>query len=211
MTNQLHPILDDLVPSVVTTIYRRFRAYTERGDLLQEAWAFVLSRAEHFNEVLSEENEVQRKWNEKKIAWQIRRALERYARKEKASKSGYQLNDEAYYDTVTIAQLLPFVIKSFISDTALEQSQILINDGTPRKPSAPAEGGNLLAMLVDIKKAYEKLDKYDQDILRLRYHDNLTLQIISEYLECAISTVDRRCTQALRKLQNNIGGDSPWG
>jgi RNA polymerase sigma factor (sigma-70 family) len=210
MTNQLHPILDDLVPSVVTTIYRRFRTYTERGDLLQEAWAFVLSRAEHFNDVLSEENEVQRKWNEKKIAWQIRRALERYARKEKASKSGYQLNDEAYYDTVTIAQLLPFVIKSFISETALEQSQILINDGTPRKPSAPAEGGNLLAMLVDIKKAYEKLDKYDQDILRLRYHDNLTLQIISEYLECAISTVDRRCTQALRKLQNNIGGESPW-
>jgi RNA polymerase sigma factor (sigma-70 family) len=211
VTNKLHPSLDDLVPSVVTTIHRRFRAYTERGDLLQEAWAFVLSRAEHFNEVLSEENEVQRKWNEKKIAWQIRRALERYARKEKASKSGYQLNDEAYYDTVTIAQLLPFVIKSFISDTALEQSQILINDGTPRKPSAPAEGGNLLAMLVDIKKAYEKLDKYDQDILRLRYHDNLTLQIISEYLECAISTVDRRCTQALRKLQNNIVGDSPWG
>ena len=211
MTNKLHPSLDDLVPSVVTTIHRRFRAYTERGDLLQEAWAFVLSRAEHFNEVLSEENEVQRKWNEKKIAWQIRRSLERYARKEKASKSGYQLNDEAYYDTVTIAQLLPFVIKSFISETALEQSQILINDGTPKKPSAPAEGGNLLAMLVDIKKAYEKLDKYDQDILRLRYHDNLTLQIISEYLECAISTVDRRCTQALRKLQNNVGGESPWG
>jgi RNA polymerase sigma factor (sigma-70 family) len=210
MTNQLHPALDDLVPSVVTTIHRRFRAYTERGDLLQEAWAFVLSRAEHFNEILSDENEVQRKWNEKKVAWQIRRCLERYARKEKATKSGYHLNDEAYYDTVTISQLLPFVIKSFISDTALEQSQILVNDGTPRKPSAPAEGGNLLAMLVDIKKAYEKLEKYDQEILRLRYHDNLTLQLISEYLECAISTADRRCTQALRKLQNNIGGDSPF-
>ena len=210
MTNQLHPTLDDLVPSVVTTIHRRFRTYTERSDLLQEAWAFVLSRAENFNELLSDENEVQRKWNEKKVAWQIRRCLERYARKEKASKSGYQINDEAYYDTVTISQLLPFVIKSVISDTALEQSQVLINDGTPRKTPAPAEGGNLLAMLVDIKKAYEKLEKYDQDILRLRYHDNLTLQLISEYLECAISTVDRKCTQALRKLQNNIGGDSPW-
>lgn len=210
MTNQLHPALDDLVPSVVTTIHRRFRAYTERGDLLQEAWTFVLTRADHFNEVLSDENEVQRKWNEKKVAWQIRRCLERYARKEKASKSGYQINDEAYYDTVTIAQLLPFVIKSVISDTALEQSQVLINDGTPRKTPAPAEGGNLLAMLVDIKKAYEKLEKQDQEILRLRYHDNLTLQLIAEYLECAISTADRRCTQALRKLQNNIGGDSPW-
>jgi len=210
MTNQLHPALDDLVPSVVTTIHRRFRTYTERSDLLQEAWAFVLTRAENFNELLSDENEVQRKWNEKRVAWQIRRCLERYARKEKASKSGYHLNDEAYYDTVTISQLLPFVIKSVISDTALEQSQILVNDGTPRKPSAPAEGGNLLAMLVDIKKAYEKLEKYDQEILRLRYHDNLTLQLIAEYLECAISTADRKCTQALRKLQNNIGGDSPW-
>lgn len=210
MTNQLHPALDDLVPSVVTTIHRRFRAYTERGDLLQEAWAFVLTRADNFNQLLSDENEVQRKWNEKRVAWQIRRCLERYARKEKATKSGYHLNDEAYYDTVTISQLLPFVIKSVISDSALEQSQILINDGTPRKPSAPAEGGNLLAMLVDIKKAYEKLEKQDQEILRLRYHDNLTLQLISEYLECAISTADRRCTQALRKLQNNIGGDSPF-
>lgn len=210
MTNELNPILEDLVPSVVATIHRRFRVYVERSDLLQEAWAFVLSRADNFNELLADENEVQRKWNEKRVAWQIRRNLERYARKEKATKSGYHLNDEAYYDTVTIGQLLPFVIKSFVSDTALEQSQILVNDGTPRKPAAPAEGGNLLAMLVDIKKAYEKLDKEDQEILRLRYHDNLTLQVISEYLECAISTADRKCNQAIRKLQNNIGGETPW-
>jgi DNA-directed RNA polymerase specialized sigma24 family protein len=208
--NQTHPVLDDLVPSVVLTIHRRFRAYTEKADLLQEAWAFTLSRGHQFNELLSDESEVQRKWNEKKIAWQIRRHLERYARKEKAAKSGYQINDEAYYDTVTIAQLLPFVIKAHVTDTALEQSQILVNDGTPRKPAAPAEGGNLLAMLVDIKKGYEKLDKFDQDILRLRYHENQTLQLISEYLECAISTVDRKCSQALRRLQNNIGGESPF-
>ena len=208
--NQTHPALDDLVPSVVVTIHRRFRAYTEKADLMQEAWSFTLSRGNQFNELLSDESEVQRKWNEKKIAWQIRRHLERYARKEKAAKSGYHINDEAYYDTITIAQLLPFVIKAHVTDTALEQSQILVNDGTPRKPAAPAEGGNLLAMLVDIKKGYERLDKFDQDILRLRYHENQTLQLISEYLECAISTVDRKCSQALRRLQNNIGGESPF-
>ena len=136
--------------------------------------------------------------------------LERYARKEKAAKSGYQVNDETYYDTVTIAQLLPFVIKSFVLDTALEQSQVLVNDGTPKKPSAPAEGGNLLAMLVDIKKGYEKLEKEEQDILRLRYYENHTLQQLAEYLECHFSTADRRCQSALRKLQNEIGGDSPY-
>lgn len=210
MTNYLHPSLDELVPSVVYTIHRKYRQWVEKGDLLQEGWAFVLSRADQFNELLSDESDIQRKWNEKKIAWQIRRTLERYARKEKAAKSGYQINDETYYDTVTIAQLLPFVIKSFVLDTALEQSQVLVNDGTPKKPSAPAEGGNLLAMLVDIKKGYEKLEKEEQEILRLRYYDNVTLQHIAEYLECATSTADRRVTNALRALQNNLGGDTPW-
>ncbi len=210
MTNYLHPTLDELVPSVVYTIHRKYRQWVEKGDLLQEGWAFVLSRADQFNELLSDESDIQRKWNEKKIAWQIRRTLERYARKEKAAKSGYQINDETYYDTVTIAQLLPFVIKSFVLDTALEQSQVLVNDGTPKKPSAPAEGGNLLAMLVDIKKGYEKLEKEEQDILRLRYYENHTLQQLAEYLECHFSTADRRCQSALRKLQNEIGGDSPY-
>jgi RNA polymerase sigma factor (sigma-70 family) len=210
MTNYLHPTLDDLVPSVVYTIHRKYRQWVEKGDLTQEAWAFVLSRADQFNELLSDESEIQRKWNEKKIAWQMRRTLERYARKEKAMKSGYQVNDEIYYDTVTIAQLLPFVIKSFVLDTALEQSQVLVNDGTPKRPSAPSEGGNLLAMLVDIKKGYEKLEKEEQDILRLRYYENHTLQQLAEYLECHFSTADRRCQAVLRKLQNEIGGDSPY-
>ena len=210
MTDHLNPALGEIVASVVSVTYRRYRGYTEKPDLTQEAWACVLSRADQFNELLDEESDIQRKWNEKKIAWQLKRNLERYSRKEKAAKSGYQINDEGFYDTITIAQLLPFVIKSSVLNSALEQSQILVNDGTPRKPAAPAEGGNLLAMLVDIKKAYELIDKDDQEILRLRYYDNLTLQLIAEYLECAVSTADRKCNQALRRLQDKIGGDSPW-
>ena len=61
MTNYLHPSLDDIIPSVVTTIHRRFRQWVERADLMQEAWAFALSRAEQFNEILSDESEIQRK------------------------------------------------------------------------------------------------------------------------------------------------------
>lgn len=208
--NELNPILDDLIASVVTVTFRRYRKFVERVDLKQEAYTFVYSKAEMFNESLAIENEIQRGFNEKKIAWQIKRNLERYCRKEKASKSGYATNDEAFYDTVTIAQLLPYVISSIVSNTALEQAQNLINDGTPRKPSAPAEGGNLLAILIDIKKSYELLDKDEQEILRLRYHDNLTLELLGEYLECSRSTAERKSNNALRKLNNNIGGESPY-
>ena len=205
-----HPILNDIVPSVVTLVHRRYRKYVDRDDLTQEAYAWLMTRASYFNGLLEEENEAVRLANQRRIGWQMKRAIERYARKEKATRSGYQTNDESFYDVVTIAQLLPYVIASVVNDTAIEQAQNLVNDGTPRKPSAPAEGGNLLATLIDIKKAYELLDEDEQKILRLRYHENYTLQQLSEVLECAISTADRRCGNALRKLLNFMGGESPY-
>ena len=210
MATELHPAVPDIVTSVSNSIFRRFRAYVERDDVKQECYAWYYSRAEHFNELLSEENTVQRVINEKRIAWQMKRHAERYARREKATRSGYKLTDEAFYDTVVIAQLLPHVIASVVDNTVLEQAQNLINDGQPKKQSAPAEGGNLLATLIDIKKAYLKLDVVDKDILIKRYHENLTLQELATYLECATSTADRRCQNSLRRLQNNLGGESPY-
>lgn len=206
----LHESLQDIIPSVVAVVFRRYRNFVERADLLQEAWSFCAQRGDKFTEQLDEPNEELRKANEKRIGYQIKRHLERYSRKEKAHKSGYNVQDEAFYETVTIAQLLPYVIASVVNETALEQAQNLINDGQPRKPAAPAEGGTLLAILIDIKKAYEMLEQEEKDILRLRYHENHTLQMLGQYLECSISTAERRANGALRKLQNNIGGQSPW-
>ena len=208
--NQIHPSVPDIVTSVANSIYRRYRQFVERDDVKQECYTWYYSRAEHFNALLSVENSVERVINEKRMAWQMRRHCERYARKEKAAKSGYKIGDESFYDTVTIAQLLPYVIASIINDTVLEAAQNLINDGQPKRQSAPAEGGNLLAILIDIKKAYLKLDVADKDLLIKRYHENLTLQEMAEYLQCAVSTADRRCTNALRRLQNNLGGESPY-
>jgi DNA-directed RNA polymerase specialized sigma24 family protein len=178
--------------------------------VVQECYSWYLTRVTHLDGLLSEENALQRTINEKRIAWQMKRHAERYARKEKAVRSGYKPGDEAFYDTFVIAQLLPHVIASVIDNTVLEQAQNLINDGQPKKQSAPAEGGNLLATLIDIKKAYLKLDVVDKDILIKRYHENNTLQELAVYLECATSTADRRCQNALRKLQNVLGGESPY-
>ena len=207
---ETHPAAGDIVFSVARTIFSRYRNFVEREDVVQECWSWYYSRAEHFNQLLSEESTVQRVINEKRMAWQMKRHAERYARREKATRSGYKLTDEAFYDTVVIAQLLPHVIASVVDNTVLEQAQNLINDGQPKKQSAPAEGGNLLATLIDIKKAYLKLDVMDKDILIKRYHENLTLQELATYLECATSTADRRCQNSLRRLQNNLGGESPY-
>ena len=210
MNSQLHPAFFDLVPTVASSIYRRYRQWVEKDDVVQECYAWAMSRAEHYATLLNEENSIQRTINEKRIVWQMRRNAERYCRKEKAKKSGYQIGDESFYNTIILGQLLPHVIASVVDGTVLEQAQEMINDGQPRRPSAPAEGGNLLAILIDIKKAYLKLDVTDKDILIKRYHENLTLEELGEYLSCATSTADRKVQGAIRRLQNLLGGESPW-
>ena len=208
---ELHPVIYDLVPSVANTIYRRYKSYVEKDDIKQECMAWAMTRANDHNVDLMEPIEERRRHNEQRIAYQMRRVAERYARKEKAAKSGYNTTDEVYYESFTLGQLLPFVIASVIDGKVLEQVQQMIQDGQPKGKSSPSEGGNLLASLIDIKKGYLQLEVEDQTLLRLRHHENFTLQQIAGHLECAISTADRRCAHSLRRLQEILGGISPWG
>jgi len=207
---ELHPIVYELASSVAYAVHRRYKHWVEREDITQECIAWAVTRNAYITEQMSVEDPKQLEHNQSRIAWQMKRAVERYARKEKANKSGYQINDEVYYQTFTLGQLLPFVISSIIDGTVLEQMQEMINDGQPRGSSSPAEGGNLLASLIDIKKCFLKLDQKDQAVLRMRHYDNATLQQIAQYLECAVSTADRRCTNSLRRLQDELGGETPF-
>jgi len=206
----IHPSIYDIVPSVAGTIYNRYKKYVERDDVKQECLIWAMARADYINEQLSEPNTEQRRHNEQKIAWQMSRVAERYARKEKAVKSGYAVADEAYYEQATLGQLLPFVIASVLDGTVLEQAQEMIRDGMPKGSSTPAEGGNLLSMLIDIKKAFVQLSKEDQKNLIMRYHENFTLTQIAQVLECSRSSADRRCMHSLRELTNLLGGASPY-
>ena len=210
MSPELHPTLYELVPSVAYSIVNKFKGWVDTDDVRQECYLWAIGRGQQFTDLLNEPDLKKREHNEKRIVYQMRRVAERYARKEKARKAGYKVGDEAFYDTTIIAQLIPFVIASIVNGTVLEQAQEMINDGTPRKQSTPAEGGNLLAILIDLKKAYLKLGQEDKTILQMRYHDNFTLNQIAQYLECAISTADRRSTSALRRLQDRLGGETPW-
>jgi RNA polymerase sigma factor (sigma-70 family) len=207
---ELHENIYDIVYTVAQTIHRRYNTFIERDDVKQECVKWALTRADYINEQLSETEVKKRQHNEHRIAWQMLRVAERYARKEKAVKSGYHITDEAYYEGATLTQLLPFVIASVLDGSVLEQAQEMIRDGQPKGSSSPAEGGNLLAVLIDIKKAYLELDAKSQQVLTLRHHENFTLAQIANVLDCATSTAERRCLNAVRKLQDELGGISPY-
>jgi DNA-directed RNA polymerase specialized sigma24 family protein len=207
----IDPVIYDIAPGVTRAIHGRYKAYVEREDILQECLSWALSRNKWITEQLLEATDAdKRKHAEARIAWQMRRAAERYSRREKASKSGYQIADEAYYQGYTLGQLLPYVIASIVDGTVLEQIQDMIQDGLPRGSSSPSEGGNLLANLIDIKVGYVKLEAEDKILLRIRYLDSFTLQQIANHYECSVSTADRRIDGAMRRLQDLLGGVSPF-
>lgn len=207
----IDPVIYDIAPGVTRAIHNRYKAYVEREDVLQECLSWALTRHSWIAEQLLEATDPdKRKHAESRIAWQMRRAAERYSRREKATKSGYQITDEAYYQGYTLGQLLPFVIASVVDGTVLEQIQDMIQDGLPRGSSSPSEGGNLLANLIDIKIGYTKLEAEDKILLRVRYLDSFTLQQIANHYQCSVSTVDRRIDGAMRRLQDLLGGVSPF-
>ena len=210
MTN-VDPVILNIAPGVARAIHNRYKAYVERDDVLQECISWALTRTAWIADQLAEATDAdKRKHVESRIAWQMRRAAERYSRREKATKSGYLITDEAYYQGYTLGQLLPFVIASVVDNTVLEQMQDMIQDGQPRGSSSPSEGGNLLANLIDIKIGFTKLEVADQTLLRIRYLDHFTLQQIANQYECSVSTADRRIDAAMRRLQDKLGGVSPF-
>ena len=206
----VHPVTLELALNVAKIVSNRYGKWVEKDDLKQECVLWAMQRTEWIASQLNEPDTEKRKHNEQKLAWQMMRIAEKYARKEKATRSGYQPGDEVFYQSVTLATLLPFVIASILDGTVLEPAQEMVIDGQPRGSSSPAEGGALLATLMDIKKQFMKLEPEDKQILTLRYHQQMTLAQIGAVLECHRTTADRRCEHALRALLDLLGGRSPY-
>ena len=210
MTKNLPEGVDESVNGVAGAVWRQYRRWVDREDLVQEGYIWCLSRIPQIQEAMAEPDESVRKHNERRLWWQLKRVCERYARREKATRSGYVVQDEFFYETSTIAQMLPHILTNIFDGVLLEQAQQLLDDGMPKRSSAPAEGRNLLAMLIDIKKGYEQLEQAQKDLIKARYYDNLTLAQMAQLFECSISTADRRCENAIKALQRIVGGENPW-
>lgn len=202
--------VQDLVRASAYAIHRRFSGYVEYEDLVQELQIYVLQRPQLLVELDTSYtvSKDETKWVARKLMARFRRHIEKISRKEKAAKLGYQMGDEFFYDTALIATLLPVALQ-FETQGAVLVNQV--DDGTPRKPPVPSEGGNVLGMVIDVRAAYELITDDEQLLLEQRYgKDPLILSDIAVAWNVSDSTIDRRIQVALRKIIDNLGGPSPW-
>ena len=123
----------------------------------------------------------------------------------KAKSIGYESSDLFYYEPVMIEALLPSVLRNDVGDAPK------LNLGMPGRPPAPAEGGNLMAMMVEIKAAYFKLNTEDRSILYYKYVESLDYASIAAALEISSDDAARmRHNRAIKKIVTRLGGFRPF-
>lgn len=205
-----HPIWDnvnEITSSIAWTISKRYHRFVELEDVKQAMNEYAWKRKDKVAEYLMREDDVERKMGYKAFTTFIRRAGERYARKEKARSLGYELGDEYFYRLVMIETL----IKVIGSEDAQMTNQVLDPEvhGVKAKRQA-SEGNNLLAMLADVDRAMKKLDNRSQSILNSKYSRDESLAEIAKQWEISPQRVEQIINKGLRDITEYLGGATPY-
>jgi len=194
----------DIATTVAYSITRNYKGYAEVDDLRQELLEWCLRRSDKVHEWLDVEDKREYRLGIKRLSKTLNRRADRYCRKEKAKKLGYTTNDEYFYTPGLIEQLLPYAFKGEVP-TKDPNAEFVSNGG-----GDPATGGGFLATMYDIRRAILSLQPAEYGILRMRYEDGMKLEQIGEYFEVSDSTVSRKINSAIKKIINQLGGESPW-
>ena len=129
-----------------------------------------------------------------------------YCQRWKAKTVGYDVSDLYYYEPGLVEVLLPTVLMgNFHIAPKLNLS------GAGGRPSAPAEGGNIQVMLLEVDSAYWKLSKEDRKILFFRHAESLDFKEIANFLSLGTEDAARmRHKRAIKRLVNKLGGRKPY-
>jgi DNA-directed RNA polymerase specialized sigma24 family protein len=128
-----------------------------------------------------------------------------YCQKWKAKSVGYDVSDLYYYEPGLVEVLLPTVL---MGNFHIAPKLNLSGGG---RPTAPAEGGNIQVMLLEVDSAYWKLSKEDRKILFFRHAESMDFKEIANYLSLGSEDAARmRHKRSIQRLINKLGGRKPY-
>lgn len=191
----------DYIVQAVSAEYHRKYDMVELDDIRQSLYQWFV---EHPNK-LKEWEAIGEKDAKNLIYRSLRNDALDYCQRWKAKSIGYETSDVFYYDAVMIEALLPAVIRG---DIGITQK---LNLGGPGKPPAPAEGGNMMVMMIEIDKAYHKLSTEDRTVLFYKYAESFDYNTIATEMSLGSEDAARmRHNRAIKKLITRVGGFRPW-
>jgi DNA-directed RNA polymerase specialized sigma24 family protein len=191
----------DYIVIAVASEYHRKYSMVEYDDIKQSLYEWF---AEHPNKL--DDWEAIGKRDAKNLLYRsLRNQALDYCQRWKAKSLGYEVSDLFYYAPEVVETILPAVLRQDISIT--QQLNLSGGGGT----SAPSEGGNLMAMMIEIDWGYWKLSKEDRRIIFLRYAESMDYKEIANILQLGTEDAARmRTKRALNRMIGKMGGYKPF-
>jgi RNA polymerase sigma factor (sigma-70 family) len=208
--NRDHPIWDEVNEiniSIAWGLSKRYHRFVELADIRQAMNEYAWKRRDKVAQYLIREDPIEIKQGYKAFSTFMRRAGERYARKEKARTLGYELGDEYFYRLDLIENL----IKVAGTDESYLANQVFDPDVHGVKAKKPAnEGNNLAAMIADVDRAMKKLDPRMQGILTSRFVNDMPLVDIAEAWDISPQRVEQLVAKGIKDIADKLGGVTPY-
>jgi DNA-directed RNA polymerase specialized sigma24 family protein len=191
----------DYIVTAVASEYHRKYDMVELEDIKQSLYKWFL---EHPNK-LNEWEAIGEKDAKNLIYRCLRNDALDYCLEWKAKSVGYETSDVFFYESDIIEALLPSVLRG---EFGVSHKLNLVG---PSKPPAPAEGGNMMVMMIEIDRAYRKLSTEDRTVLFYRYAESMDYNDIATEMKLGSEDAARmRHNRAIKKLIVRVGGFRPW-
>ena len=191
----------DYIVSHVADEYHKKYSMVDREDIRQSLYEWFVSHPLK----LTEGEAFSKKSTQNLLYRSLRNQALDYCQLWKAKSAGYELSDVFFYDATVVEALLPSVLRGDVTEAPK------LNLGMPGRPSAPSEGGNLMAMMAEVKAGFMKLSTEDKNILYLKHANSLPYSAIAEELELPSDDAARmRHSRAIKRLITRLGGFRPW-
>lgn len=209
----------ELAAVAARPIARRFHTWVEFDDLKQAACEYALKREDKVLEYLYEydcelmshvrriDRDTRRQGETAMITF-LRRHCERVARKEKADRTGYNIEDEYFYRVTMIENL----IKVWGHGDYDMAGQVLdpSDMGGKRGKKLASEGNDLLAMMADVDAAMKRLDPRDRRVIVDKFvHEDKT-SVIAEREGVSPQRIDQLVSRGVKQVVNYLGGWNPY-
>jgi hypothetical protein len=200
LTTQHHEIAWTRVRPAVVRVARIYADFVEVDDLAQEVALWWYGRGKKYvNRYIYREELA-------KLGKAVYKVAVEYAEKEKAARSGYRPEDNVVYSKQQIKDLIPLAI----------DIEAMANT-TPVAPEGPhakgnlAEGGNLLASVVDVRRGIEKLDPDQRRFLQMADDCEYDWELLGTTYEIQADSADQRFDRIAGRIAKFLSGEVARG
>jgi hypothetical protein len=149
------------VRRAASSVYSRYSRFVSLEDLTQECYVWLYGKGlKSVNRWLANDPQ-----QTTRISRELYACAQGYAQQEKALKLGYDISDVTWYSPSLVEALLPLALDSTYDGTGQMDQEDADNNHGGKSKKDPSEGGDVLAMVMDLRRAFKALPEIELELM----------------------------------------------